>query len=82
MKLSDFYRYALTRCVAAALLTGCAAARPLIGAPGATSIRSTVLETAARHRPYHQTFRNDISIFWICHLRHRHHSRPYFRSSG
>jgi hypothetical protein len=35
MKVSDFSRYALSGCVAAAMLTGCGGSQPPIGATGA-----------------------------------------------
>jgi hypothetical protein len=38
VKISDFSRYALSACVAAALLSGCGGSQPPIGAPGASRI--------------------------------------------
>ena len=37
MSVSDFSRYALTSCAAAAMLAGCGGSQPPIGVPGAMS---------------------------------------------
>ena len=54
MKISDFSRYALSACVAAALLSGCGGSQPPIGAPGAVpSSRANILTQPAGRRSNH-----------------------------
>jgi DNA-binding beta-propeller fold protein YncE len=52
MKFSDFSRYALTSCIAAALLGGCGGSQPPIGAPGATSQTSALATHAERGKSW------------------------------
>ncbi|MGP8101314.1 MAG: choice-of-anchor tandem repeat GloVer-containing protein [Candidatus Cybelea sp.] len=49
MKLSDFSRYALSICVAAAMLAGCGGPQPLTGAPGAMPQSSA---SVSMHAPF------------------------------
>jgi hypothetical protein len=47
VKVSDFDRFALSTCVAAAMLAGCGGSQPPIGAPGA--MQSHTITTHAAH---------------------------------
>jgi hypothetical protein len=47
VKVSDFGRFALSTCVAAAMLAGCGGSQPPIGAPGA--MQSHTITTHAAH---------------------------------
>ena len=48
MSISDLSRYALSTCVAAAMLAGCGGSQPPIGAPGAMPPSSTIATHAER----------------------------------
>jgi hypothetical protein len=52
MKLSDFRRYALSSCVAAAMLAGCGGSQPPIGAPGVIPQTSTIATHADRGKSW------------------------------
>ncbi len=52
MRISDFGRYALNGCVAAALLAGCGGSQPPIGAPGAMPRRAATATQAAHGKSW------------------------------
>jgi hypothetical protein len=52
MKISAFYCYALTSCVAAAMLAGCGGSQPPIGAPGAMRQTSSIATHADRGKSW------------------------------
>ncbi|MFY9737602.1 MAG: hypothetical protein WAK11_00990, partial [Candidatus Cybelea sp.] len=52
MKLSDFRRYALSSCVAIAMLAACGGSQPPIGAPGAMPLTTAVATRADRGKSW------------------------------
>ena len=52
MRVLGFSRYALTSCVAAAMLTGCGGSQPPIGAPGAMPQTSAIATRSERGKSW------------------------------